>query len=488
MIMREMNRFPGAMVVLAAALACGAAEEPKLVVGVVSDVHMSLERRGELFERRFRDALRYFDSRKVDAVLGCGDWVELGWYEWFRSVGEIWFEVFPDNRRSDGAHVEKLFIYGDHEIENFYNPNITRRYSHDYIAARDIPTYGRAKLWEETFREPWAPIQRKTVKGYDFVLAHFTMREGPDGDQVRWGEYIPGLAEFFATNAFSKTKPFFYAQHKPPKNTVISPRVGSQTDGSTVRVLSAYPNCFAFCGAKHKSAVSERNLWRGAFTCFEVPALQVVQTDAGHENGWASCDGYSKGRRDPPAQMPRITTGADGGQFLVVEVFEDRLVVERWNADFREKVAKDWVLPLAAGLAEPVYGDPDPTVRARVPAFPEKAAVSVVRRIGPDALGTNMPQYVVSFPRAPSSETAARAYDYRVTATVTKHFWPRVSCEKWVYSDTCYLPESRETNRVCCVFSQAEVPGPFDSVTFTVTPYSAFGVPGAPIVSAPAKF
>ena len=60
----------------------------------------------------------------------------------------------------------------------------------------------------------------------------------------------------------------------------------------------------------------------------------------------------------------------------------------------------------------------------------------------------------------------------------------RTCCEKWVYSEKRYLPESRDTNDVKCVFSASEIPSPFQEVVFTVTPYNAFGVPGEPI-SAP---
>ena len=35
----------------------------------------------------------------------------------------------------------------------------------------------RKTAWERCFREPWAPITHKRVKGYDFVLSHFTRGE-----------------------------------------------------------------------------------------------------------------------------------------------------------------------------------------------------------------------------------------------------------------------------------------------------------------------
>ncbi len=474
----------------AAALSLAAAskaEKPELVVGVLSDIHIQPEQKnGGRQVQRLRKAFRFFDERKADAVVASGDMVELGWHTWLRAFGRIWFDAFPGNRRSDGQPIEKVFVYGDHEIENFWNPNITRRFSREYILARDIPTYGRGRIYEEALKEPWSPIMRKTVKGYDFVMAHFTMREDgngrscDDGKIARWGEYIPGLKEFFATNSPGRAKPFFYIQHKPIKDTVIA-KGEATTDGSTRAILEGYPNAVALCGHRHKSATSEYSLWQGAFTCVQVPALECVQTGAGHENGWASADGYAP--TQPPQQMPKIRTAEDGGQFLMMSVYRDRIVFERWNIDFLEKVAEDWIVRLPKDGECPSSFEAR-AAKAKPACFPDGAQVKVSTRMGPDRAGNTNFQYVVAFPTAKSDTAHSRGYDYRVTAEITKHHWTRVSCEKWVYSGKCYMAERHDTNDVVCVFSEAEIPASPRSrrpVRFTVTPYNAFGQPGRPI-------
>lgn len=484
--MKTRNPLSCALALLSLA-AVARSERPELVVGLLSDVHIQPEQKnGGRQVERLRKAYGFFDARKADAVAISGDMVELGWHAWFRAFGQVWFDAFPDGRRSDGQPIEKVFVYGDHEIENFWNPNITRRYSREYIAARDIPTYGRGRVYEEALKEPWAPIMRKTVKGYDFVMAHFTMREDghgrscDEGKIARWGEYIPGLREFFATNSFDRAKPFFYIQHKPIKDTVIA-KGEATTDGSTRAILEDYPNAVALCGHRHKSATSEYSLWQGAFTCVQVPALECVQTGAGHENGWASADGYVP--TEPPQQMPRIRPAADGGQFLLMNVYRDRIVFERWNVDFLEKVAEEWTVRLPKDGESPSSFEAR-AAKAKPVCFPQGAKVEVATRRGSDRAGNTNLQYVVSFPAAKSDAAHARAYDYRVTAEITKHHWTRVACEKWVYSGKCYMAERHDTNDVTCVFSEAEVPASPRSrrpVRFTVTPYNAFGRPGKPI-------
>ena len=80
------------------------ADRPELTVAVVSDVHTRPADSRHFYENRFRRALKFFDKMKVDAVVG--DWIEFSWHEWFRKVGEYWFEVFTQNRRSDGRALE----------------------------------------------------------------------------------------------------------------------------------------------------------------------------------------------------------------------------------------------------------------------------------------------------------------------------------------------------------------------------------------------
>ena len=84
----------------------------RLRVGILSDIHVEGRKKAGLFEK----ALRYFDAEKVDAVLVSGDLTVHGRLSEHRLVAETWFKVFPDDRRSDGTKIERIFITGNHDL------------------------------------------------------------------------------------------------------------------------------------------------------------------------------------------------------------------------------------------------------------------------------------------------------------------------------------------------------------------------------------
>ena len=79
---------------------------PRLRVGILSDIHIRLERDLPVLERTFK----YFRDREVDAVLIAGDMADTGLERQMRLVAQTWFKVFPKDRLPNGRHVERLFV------------------------------------------------------------------------------------------------------------------------------------------------------------------------------------------------------------------------------------------------------------------------------------------------------------------------------------------------------------------------------------------
>ena len=468
---------------------CRKAEDPVLRFGVLGDVHIDQRQFGEPGGGHsvevFRTALRILGARAADGVVIAGDLTQDGGIAELKRLEATWREVFPNDRRFDGQRVERLFAFGDHDVEKPFwymkyrpedlkKPELIADLTTNHIAYVD-----RAKVWKDVFHEDFQPIMRKTVKGCDFVLAHLV---NLDEDGLRYADplHIPGLEEFFATNSFDRTKPFFYVQHKIPRGTVGGKYQSGQDSGRTTAVLSRYPNAIGFNGHKHRTATEELSLWQGAFTQIQAPALATLLTAAGRENGRCSCEAPCA---TPPQQMEPIDTRLDGSHALLVSVYRDRLVVERIDVLHNgEPVAEPWIVRL------PNDGSAGYEVRGKtagVPQFAAGAKVSVAKRRGRDRAGNEGDQVVVSFPPAGSTKATPRAYDYEVTAVLSKGTVSRVVSQKRVYSPKCYWPERYDTNDVVCVFGRAEIPDNHESVKFVVRPMNAWGKAGEAIESDP---
>ena len=478
-----MKRTVGAIAAVLASGLTAFAEAPLLRFGVLGDVHINERGFGEdgggHSVRVFRQALRCLDSKSVDGVVICGDLTQEGRIAELRRVAVTWQEVFPGGRRTDGGCVERLFVFGDHDVEKpfwllKYRPDLLKDPAMVAdLRANHIAYVDRAKVWKDVFHEDFAPIARKTVKGYDFILAHLV---NLDEDGMRYADplHIPGLEEFFATNSFDRTKPFFYVQHKIPRGTVGGRFQTGQDSGRTTAVLERYPNAVGFNGHKHRTATEELSLWQGAFTQIQAPALATLLTAAGRENSRCSCEAPCS---TPPQQMEQIDTRLDGSHALVVSVYGNRMVVERLDVlHGGEAVAEPWIvaLPNDRTASYETRGK-----HASVPRFAAETNVKVVTRRGRNRAGAEADQVVVSFPPA----HGPRAYDYEVTAVLSKGVVSRIVSQKRVYSPKCYWPERYDTNDVVCVFGRAEIPDNHESVKFVVRPMNAWGVAGEPIES-----
>lgn len=468
-------------------LAADTVPEPLARFGVISDIHLlpSDKHRSDVF----RDALKYMDARKADGVVACGDLTQNGTISELRAFGDIWRTVFPGNKRSDGEHIEKLFVYGDHDTEPSFYPHVVQyRKEHDgknpdwLLARGDIVLNDRAKQWKAAFDEDFAPIMRKRVKGFDFVLAHLV---NLDEDGMRYADplHIPGLEEFFATNTFDSVKPFFYVQHKIPRGTVGGPTQTGQDSGRTSAILAKHPNAISFNGHKHRTATEELSLWQGAFTAIQSPALFTLLTAAGRENGRCSCDAALT---DPPQQMAQINTIPDGSHALFLTIWPDRIVVDRVDIIHGgEPVATPWTIkwPNDGSASFEARGKGVPA-----PQFAQGAKTTAQKIAGHDRSGKALAQIEVRFPTAPSTATTPRAYDYEVRAVLRKALVTRIVASKRVYSPKCYWPEKYDTGDVTCLFGRYEIPNDHDSVTFEVRPLNAWGVAGEPIVTEPATY
>jgi len=467
-----------ASVLLSLAALASCADAPNLKLGVVSDIHMHWKKPGNVDCVMFERALRYFDAQKADGVVLCGDLADSGFVPELEMAAEIWFRVFPENRRSDGQPVVNLFHYGDHDIwAGLNNSNIARETPDvEKRKSMDIPTQDRKKVWERVWKEPWDRIKVRNVKGYWFLLSNFEY----DDDVPMYGDAptLPGVLEKLR-DELRGPKPFFYSQHLVLKDTCGGPYIWGQDSGRQGELLAKYPNCIAFCGHKHASFDCDLNVWQGAFTAIAVPSVSYQGTAYGRENG------HESGRNRPYVGQMRPIDVRSAHQALFVEVYDARLVVSRYDLTNECRFEPAWIVPLDVRSSEAhVHARKAETVPA--PEFPStNRAVTVSLAWGQDAVRQPTEQATVRFPLAASTATTPRAYEYEVTAWMRKADVTRIAVQKRVFPPKAFFAEPFDEAEGACVFSRAELPGAADAVWFAVAPMNAYGRRGAAIASEP---
>ncbi len=236
-------------------------------IGLISDIHIGDYNDASDLKR----ALRLFDAKKADAVMAAGDLTDLGLLSELREVAAAWNEVFPGNRRSDGAPVVRLFHYGDHDTE--LNFKVRQR---EVVAkgrwADYIPHIGPAVAWQLAFGEPFEPVVRRTVKGCEFTLVHFLPNGGHVGRVPLPRDRAPWLHVF--------------SQHRTYRGLFARPGCGDEIswdDGASLAYVTNMPNTIAVCGHAHISATND--------TSFVVGSR--VPRDRGHASRVPLPDGFA---------------------------------------------------------------------------------------------------------------------------------------------------------------------------------------------------
>lgn len=415
-----------------------------LRVGILSDVHITDPNSCGML----RKALKFFATRRVDAVIVAGDLTDNGYIGQLRSFGQTWSEVFRNDCDSSGKHVEKIFVTGNHDWIGWTYTAKGRKY-------RNRPEIGQSgalvsdpdQMWREVFHEPWQPVFTKTVNGYDFIGAHYL-----DGFSVESRGLRRELERQQVKTAAGESRPFFYVQHLVLQGTCC-PNCGTwgaYDGGKTSVLLGRHPRCVAFCGHSHTPLTDDSSYWRGAFTCVNTGSLKYFCTAPGHDNGFSLSDTETFRQQQ---QLPRLNVH-DNLAGLVMSVYGERVVLERWDMSHLEKVGPDWESTNPALDVE--------RARCAVPQFAEDVRPVVVR--GADTLS-------VQFPPARTSSGGVRAYDYEVKVV------DAAGCErgrKLVYSPAFLASEAHETEGVRCLFRLSELGGDLTGCRVCVVPRNAW--------------
>ena len=443
----------------AAGVFAAVAKPEPVKIAVLSDIHVSKPK----FQKVFRDALAVLAKRNPDGVLIAGDLIDNAVESQLKLVADAWYDVFPDDKAPDGRHVEKIFVHGNHDIEGHtYGPFI-KDFGEERTKA-ELISNRRAEVWKRLFKIDWAPIRIVDVKGWKFVC-------------VDWNyDTKEALERFFAEHgkALAKEKAFFYVQHKHPTGTCNSVGNSVPSSPAATPILSRYPNCVAFSGHSHYSIHDERAIWQGAFTSVGLSTLASPCLFGGREN-------TKRGRLFDTVdeQMPALYTRACK-QGIFMEIWSDRIVMERLELVRNKKLAPDWTLPFPL-IGDCPYGYGKRAANEKTPRFPAGAKVSVSAVKGMDRARKPVDQLNVSFPNV-FARDGVRPLDFEVQLEVADADITKIEKTKRVYSKWCCSTEDADEKTVTCAYAFHEVPEKLP-YRFLVRPCGFFGAKGPAIAS-----
>ena len=470
------RHFFGTMVAGAASSLFGAGVPSgalRLKIGVISDIHISVSASsGKSNTGKFVETLNFFKKNDVDAVIIAGDLTNFGLMKELRQVAKAWYSVFPNDRNNSGKKVERIIVTGNHDT--FY---YTWQKGSKRARSAEAQTEGLMrdvqKNWQELFNEPFEPIFRRTVKGYTFIGSH-------------WNEHFDGKLDGFLSKCDSELrngKPFFYVQHAHPQDTVFGPWAwGSWSDyrGAARKALNKYPNAIAFSGHSHWSLTDERDIWQGEFTSVGTASLSYVGMPHGRENGETNAAEYF-------SRLPSIPYKTCQ-QGMIVSVWDEAVVLERYDCSNFEKLDEDWVLPiLRNGIDLNEYSHKVRAAKSVAPQFLEGAKLKLECIKGKDAKGEEERRLVVTFPSPKSTSWKNRIFDYEVKIEIDEDDTLRTWATKRVYPHIPFKAIRHIPATASCVFGECELPAvkhgwAADPVLrIVVTPFNCFGKAGKPL-------
>ena len=461
---------------------------PNLVFGVLSDTHL-ISSRGAVEklvwnrnggrgvtengspDKYLLSALKYFYARNVDAVMHCGDMADEGLVSEMEWTANAWRIAFPKDRAKDGRKVEKLFVSGNHEIDRMWRverdyPDLADRKRR--MLSTDIAKHWK-RIWGETYEQAW----HKEVKGYHFF--------GRQYGNATHGVFASLLATASKELGLNKgTKPFFIVSH-----TGYWYREKEAFRRSISRFCR---NGVAFFGHHHWSVAN----WKRIF--FSVsPELPEIQCPP--------CGVFGEVLSDKDAVVTGVQLkGSDkaGGrqkQFLVVSVYDDLLVIERYDCgDGIASLGADWVMPLGKRNPHPFSRDELKKVIGE-PQFRKGAKLEVGWAMkgakktngtketpsGSDAAsGPSVPSLRLKIPLADGNHDS-RVYAYEVEVAGEN---AGKKLLKAVYAAGCNMGIGHEPNKGVTTLEipKSELP-PGKAFAIAVRPLSSLGTSGKPIVA-----
>ena len=300
------------------------AEKPVLKLGVLGDVQ-GLPSRHDWGMNNLALALDILKEKRIDGLLSLGDIAEGG----NPATYGLYWEMIEERFGKDG--LRHFSCEGNHDLGNGHCP--------DFAA---------------TFRQVCAGLRRpeefvccERIAGYDFLAV----------SETACGAYSQEVCSELAEKLASlpREKPVFLLTHYPPSETMAGSfdKAGIH---SLRKILDRFPQVISLSGHTHWPLEDERCIWQGNFTAVTASSLSYACMNEQCFNSVGGIVPYAR----------------EAVQLLYMELFPDRLEIERVQVFDRRSIGEKWLVRLPYRPEEAFYTDARPG-SGFAPRFPAGA-------------------------------------------------------------------------------------------------------------------
>ncbi|MBQ7208870.1 MAG: metallophosphoesterase [Lentisphaeria bacterium] len=287
------------------------AEKPVLKLGILGDVQ-GLPSRHDWGMNNLALALDILKEKRIDGLLSLGDIAEGG----NPATYALYWEMIEERFGKDLFH---FCCEGNHDLGNGHRP--------DFAAIFRQACAGLGRPAEVLCHERFA--------GYDFISLAET------GSWSYSEEACRLLEEKLAS--LPGGGPVFLLTHFPPYGTMAG-SFGRSGIRSLREVLDRFPRVVSLSGHTHWPIDDERCIWQGAFTAVTASSLSYGCMSEECFNVLGGIIPYAR----------------EAVQMLYMELFPDRVEIERISVPDRRTVGGKWLVRLPHRPEEAFYTDARP--------------------------------------------------------------------------------------------------------------------------------
>lgn len=283
-------------------------------VGVISDLHYSVNASDGQRRLNTRKALNYYKSQNADMIILNGDVADLGMTEEYQKLVEDITAVFPN----EATRPKLIFTADNHEYYEAWSHNKVPTATFEDLQTRFLTQLASVNDNSDGMNSHYV------INGYHFISIS---ADGMDANtRASYSDETKAFLEQAMAEAKAEDaiKPIFVNVHQPPENTVIGSDVSGGGSPYLKSILEQYENAIVFTSHTHASLANLRSIWKGAYTVLNTASLF-------YEDGKANT-------------MDPIEEADQFGQGLMVHVKKNVVEIEKCDFYHNTTIGNNWVI------------------------------------------------------------------------------------------------------------------------------------------------